>query len=1441
MWTLLIEVEKIVNERPITFMSESEVIKPLRPIDLAFPMLKGNEVDIADTNNDQNDPKQKMDDLVEIDVAEITTENLEKEEKLMEQTEEEETLSIEDGIIIEKLPDKPLMPKPKQGSSEVQEGLFTVNSPIWLVGDAHIEILAEVIREKDYRAMITNHPAEENFWTTLPARARLRDSLVIVILWFTTLIPNIFGILDWLTRIQNIRVIWIGAENPPYYPITTIKPTESLRELLNKLEEMGVKFEFRKVSKRKAKSTTEKSQCSGSTVVEPPNNKTFLRSVVIHSQKEQQQKPTTSQINNVIQPPAVEPRIVKTLHSINKNGIYEAFADHKIVKNYPNVPVFDYLAGEHVYIEGKGEAIAFFTKRYILSNFWPTTFWIRNNQYFSVEQFYCHQKCLILGKNQEAKEVMSTLSPGVAKRIATLTTKEESFIWANYKYNIMYEALQVKFSLPRERAALVSTHPAMILESSSDLDWGTGLRLEPRMKIGYGNNNLGMLLMIVRDQIIAGTEISLSVYEDSDKDFRSCASSPIPSINTQKTSPWGSTVELPKKQPTVELVEGKGIDKLKNSEEKREEKILEKFYETMENNYEERFEFITNLDSVLEKEIGECRAIPFGSTLSRLAKKKADIDVFVFMAEDGKPKEEKLKNIRNALRKHYQFDSLTVIARAKVPIIVAKFKNGFSIDLTVGGPSEMKGIYNSLALNVLGRLDEKFRVMFCAVKTWARNINDAKKGTLNSYSIVLLIQSFLFAKKWLPNIFELKPEIYQEEKIKGFVSSKLHCEIAKELKDEKLTKNIKVITMLEGFFKWFLDLDFTRFMVDSRTGNLIERNKSKLFKNDQVVILEPFTKEANSARAVNMKGWKEIHQLLIMTVESANNNNWNKWLELLGIEKPSWPCHGPPRVKTVSDSDSEPEETIENTLRKPSIIENMKNFALTNNHNQNEEYDPARNWKLSKFGKKNHKNQRVFLNSNIVSTMLIFLLVQIGCASFLNPMICHNEGNSKFVKISREKSACLNIDKIFDEKPVTVKLNLYRPDIKDYEFKAKLCTIVAHTVTYWTNIINDRFTDTKQTHIRMSKEECEEMIRTRTCKYGNLFGDFSTLIATTNKLEFAHTYWSIGKTKKSVTNCIIKTITLISRPGLDTLSAPLINVEHCRYSEGYCHIAEESIVVWNIEPKEGINAFWYNDKRRCVFKKFATRNGTLYRNGWLSNPNDLALTFADDPRTIMSCEEWLVISEQGIAVEQRQYDLMHGLIRNRKRREKELGILEGSVEVSQLDSQMQARSLFADRELRRAFATYSKMLCDYITDSALSGEDFSHLNPTLTIRKLANTNDIEARWIDKNILEFWPCTIIHKYHFAPTDGTCYKKLTVNVSISDSESYIKAFLDPLTFILSRQADKSQCEQNRIIAVVLNGIVSQVDQLTGKISQKTNNNKLVPPATRNAAIDKKFPNE
>nr|CAD2160477.1 unnamed protein product [Meloidogyne enterolobii] len=1350
-------------------------------------------------------------DLIQIDETEaiFSKEELEQAEKILDE-EEEDTISLDGGVIIEIATETKLIPKEKQRFSTTQGGNFRVDVPTWLLGDDNIEILGEVVREKEYRALTSNYPLESVWWTTLPGRAKLNQLLTTVIFWCSMLSPNIYGVLDWLTRIPGLQVIWIGERPPPYHPITWVHPNAdtNLKMLLGMLVGVGAKFELTKIRKRKRSSQNN-----------IPQEK-FPQVAVVPRLS----GPSTSGSNSAVVPS--NNSAVVPFNNKYPNHIYEVFADHQAVKNYPTVPNYNPLAGEIVFIPSKGEAIAFFTKRYILSNFWPSTFWLHEQQYFSVEQYYCEQKCLLLGRLEAAKEVMRTYSPAQAKNLAALRTHQEMVDWSRVKYGVMMEGLTAKFSLPQEKEILISTHPAMLLEASSDTDWGTGERLEQRMRVGRGDNNLGKLLMILRDTIIKG-EQQVPMFEDSDRDFRSCASSPTPSVQTMNSAPWGSTVVSISQQPTVELgkeneqVVDPTVELVDGPEQKLEQKIWKLFEITMENCYDERFDFIEKLSSILEKEIGECRTFPFGSTLSRLAKVNTDIDVFVFTPEVNLVKEEKLKLIRNVLRKHFEFEKLVVIANAKCPVMVAKVKNGFSVDITVGGANDMKGIYNSLAINILGKIDERFRVMFCAVKTWARRINDPKKGTLNSFSLVLLIQSFLFQMNLIPNIFKRYPEIYKETKIHNFASSKLHHAIVVELRKENESESKEVVSLLTLFFEWFASINFSELVVNSRSGELVQRPKGEgaAFKNDLIVILEPFAQEANSARAVNMKGWKEIKEHLRRTVESARSRDWLEWQELMGIHEHTWPRCGPPRIKAINDSDSD-DEVDKLGLESKTIIRQMKNFAATPTKEEKEAYDPERNWKLSKleFNRTSSHPKRVFVNSKVYGIMILTVLTlifRLTCASFSTPLICHNEGNSKFVRISKEKSTCLNLDKLFDEAPITLKLTLYRPDQKEYEQKARLCAVVMHVAKFWTNLLNDPFTETQQIHIRTSKEECEEMIRTNVCKHGNLVGDPNAM-TTTNKLEIKHTYWSIGKSETSVTNCIVKTITVISQPGREEIMSPLIDLSHCRYSEGNCHIDDESVVVWKVEPTEGVNAFWHNSERRCVFKKFATRNGTLYRNGWLSYPPDLALTFPEDPKTITSCHRWLIVSDQGLAVEQRQYDQMHGLIKNRKRREKEIGILDGSVEVSQLESQMQARSLFADRELRRAFSTYSRMLCDYITDLTLSGEDFTHLNPTIVTRKLANIQEVEARWVEKNILEFWPCSTVHKYEIVKTEGICYDKLMINLSISESEHDIKAFLDPITFVLSRSANPVPCERYRLIAVELKGILSQVDQITGKIT-------------------------
>uniref|UniRef100_A0A915N361 NADAR domain-containing protein n=1 Tax=Meloidogyne javanica TaxID=6303 RepID=A0A915N361_MELJA len=221
--------------------------------------------------------------------------------------------------------------------------------------------------------------------------------------------------------------------------------------------------------------------------------------------------------------------------------------------------------------------------------------------------------------------------------------------WSRVKYGVMMEGLTAKFSLPQEKEVLISTHPAMLLEASSDTDWGTGERLEQRMRVGRGDNNLGKLLMILRDTIIKG-EQQVPMFEDSDQDFRSCASSPTPSVQTMNSAPWGSTVVSISQQPTVEL-------------EKENKQVMVPTVELV-NGPEQKME-------------------------------------------------QKIRKL-NVLRKHFEFEKLVVIASAKCPVMVAKVKNGFSVDITVGGANDMKGIYNSLAINILGKIDERFRIMFCA-------------------------------------------------------------------------------------------------------------------------------------------------------------------------------------------------------------------------------------------------------------------------------------------------------------------------------------------------------------------------------------------------------------------------------------------------------------------------------------------------------------------------------------------------------------------------------------------------------------------------------------------------------------------------------------------------------------------------------------------------------
>ncbi|KAL3096522.1 hypothetical protein niasHS_004182 [Heterodera schachtii] len=140
----------------------------------------------------------------------------------------------------------------------------------------------------------------------------------------------------------------------------------------------------------------------------------------------------------------------------------------------------------------------------------------------------------------------------------------------------------------------------------------------------------------------------------------------------------------------------------------------------------------------------------------------------------------------------------------------------------------------------------------------------------------------------------------------------------------------------------------------------------------------------------------------------------------------------------------------------------------------------------------------------------------------------------------------------------------------------------------------------------------------------------------------------------------VNNITIIGYPGSQRIDSIVGDLQHCQYDDGRCSL-HDSIVVWDVDRR-------------------------------------------------------LVVSQQGFAIEEREFVKFNRQL-DRTRRDVNFGEpLDGEVRTSQLDAQL----------------------------TALLGTDLTHLNPNFLIRQLSDNQQIEAEWISQNILEIWPCSPVYE-------------------------------------------------------------------------------------------------
>ena len=130
-----------------------------------------------------------------------------------------------------------------------------------------------------------------------------------------------------------------------------------------------------------------------------------------------------------------------------------------------------------------------------LSNFYPCTVVLDDVEYPSVEHAYQAAKTSDPQMRQKIKEATT---PGKAKRMGKgLKLNMSVPAWNVVKVAIMYDLVKQKFSKEPFRTGLIDTGDAELIEGNwwGDTFWG--------VSYGKGENNLGKILMLVREELRA--------------------------------------------------------------------------------------------------------------------------------------------------------------------------------------------------------------------------------------------------------------------------------------------------------------------------------------------------------------------------------------------------------------------------------------------------------------------------------------------------------------------------------------------------------------------------------------------------------------------------------------------------------------------------------------------------------------------------------------------------------------------------------------------------------------------------------------------------------------------------------------------------------------------------------------------------------------------------
>ncbi|KFP77554.1 Poly(A) RNA polymerase GLD2, partial [Apaloderma vittatum] len=157
----------------------------------------------------------------------------------------------------------------------------------------------------------------------------------------------------------------------------------------------------------------------------------------------------------------------------------------------------------------------------------------------------------------------------------------------------------------------------------------------------------------------------------------------------------------------------------------------------------------TELQREIQQIFPQSRLFLVGSSLNGFGTRTSDADLCLVVKEEPVNQKTEARHILSLVQtlfstKLSSYIERPQLIRAKVPIVKFrdKVRQVFCFDLNV---NNIVGIRNTFLLRTYAQIENRVRPLALVVKKWAsvHEINDASRGTLNSYSLMLMVLHYL--------------------------------------------------------------------------------------------------------------------------------------------------------------------------------------------------------------------------------------------------------------------------------------------------------------------------------------------------------------------------------------------------------------------------------------------------------------------------------------------------------------------------------------------------------------------------------------------------------------------------------------------------------------------------------------------------------------------------